>query len=152
MEKLSVESAIQFAIDQEIQAAELYASLLLKSTDPKAQEIFAELRDMEIVHKENLEQFDHDDFMKRHSDQPLLDLKLTDYMVEVQADQNLSFQETLILAAQREQKTYALYTKLANEFKFDETLYTLFSLLAREELLHKDQIETLYDDTVLSQN
>ncbi len=152
MDKLSVEEAIQFAIEQEIQAAELYALLLDKSTDPKAQEIYTELRDMEIVHKENLESFDTSEFNKRHAEQPLLNLKLTDYLVEKTATENLSFQDTLILAAQREQKTYALYAELAEKFKYDEILYKLFSLLAREELLHKDQIETLYDDTVLSQN
>jgi len=152
MDNVTVESAIQFAVDQEIQAADLYASLLEKSKDPKAQEIFAELRDMEIVHKENLESFDNNDFKKRHSDQPLLNLKLTDYLVEVKPGENLSFQQTLILAAQREQKTYALYAELADKFQFDEILLKLFTLLAREELLHKDQIESLYDDTVLSQN
>ena len=152
MENISVEEAIQFAIEQEIQAAELYAALLEKSTDPKAQEIYAELRDMEIVHKENLEHFDSVEFLKRHTDQPLLDLKLTDYLVEKQATENLSFQDTLILAAQREQKTYALYAELAHKFEYDEILHNLFALLAREELLHKDQIEALYDETVLSQN
>ncbi|MEA3288528.1 MAG: ferritin family protein [Candidatus Marinimicrobia bacterium] len=152
MNTSSVEEAIQFAIEQEIQAAELYSSLLEKSTDPKAQEIYAELRDMEIIHKENLENFDHIEFLKRHADQPLLDLKLTDYLVEKQPAENLSFQDTLILAAQREQKTYALYAELASKFEYDEILHNLFSLLAREEQLHKDQIEALYDETVLSQN
>ncbi len=152
MDKLSVGEAIQFAIEQEIQAAELYAFLLKKTTNPKTQEIYAELRDMEIVHKNNLEDFDTGAFKERHAEEPLLDLKLTDYLVEKTPSDNLSFQDTLILAAQREQKTYTLYTDLAKKFKYDEQLYNLFSLLAREEQLHKDQIESLYDDTILDQN
>ena len=152
MEKVSVEEAIQFAISQEIQAANLYESLLSQAKDPRTTELFAELRDMEIQHRENLEAFDILAFRKRHDEQPLLDLKLTDYLVEQDPNAELNYQETLILAAQREQKTFAMYTAMAMRFEYDDTLKNLFTLLAREEMLHKDQIESLYDDTVLNQN
>lgn len=148
----SLEEAINFAIKQEIQAAELYDSLLNLTSDPKAKEICAELRDMELKHKANLENFDTVEFKTRHTDQALLDLKLTDYLVEMDTSKKLSFQEILIVAAQREQRAVALYTKLADQFSFDVQLTNLFSLLVREEQLHKDQVETLYDDTILSQN
>ena len=152
MEKPSIEEAINFAIEQEIQAAELYASLLNMTSDPKAKEIYQELHEMELRHKENLENFDTTDFNKRHVDHPLLDLKLTDYLVEKDPSRELSYQEVLILAAKREQRAVALYSKLAKQFELDARVANMFNMLAREEQLHKDQVEILYDDTVLSQN
>jgi len=51
----SLEQAIQFAIERETEAEQMYQKLIRLAEDPKAKELFQELRDMEAQHRQNLQ-------------------------------------------------------------------------------------------------
>ena len=51
----------------------------------------------------------------------------------------------------REEKSYKLYTSLAQQGK-DPSIAKLFQLLAQEELKHKNRLEKEYDEVILKEN
>ena len=80
-----------------------------------------------------------------------LNLKISEYMVEVVAAADMSFQDALILAMKREQAATALYTNLAQTVE-EASLQDLFSQLAKEESAHKARFENLYEENFMSEN
>ena len=82
----------------------------------------------------------------------VLDLKIGDYLVEVNtARDDMSYQESLIIAMKEEKSAFKLYSDLAamtanNEFK------QMFLMLAQEEAKHKLRFEIEYDDNILQEN
>jgi len=77
------------------------------------------------------------------------DLNLSDFIAEVEAAPNLNLQQAMIVAMKREEAAAALYERLAavgGETK------SLFEALANEERKHKLQIETEYDEHILTEN
>ena len=86
-----------------------------------------------------------------NAEKKVLDLKLSDYLVDVEADKNLDFQAALILAMKREKAAFRLYTDLAGQTD-DAGLKETFLGLAQEEAKHKLRFEVEYDDEILKEN
>jgi rubrerythrin len=80
-----------------------------------------------------------------------VDMKIADYLVDVEASPDMSFQDALVLAMKREKAANALYTNLAATID-DANLAELFSQLAKEEAAHKLRFEELYEKNFLSEN
>ncbi len=147
MEEFSYEDVVQYAINQEIESAELYHDLADRTRDPRAKEIFKQLEEMEKEHRRTLENFDLQAFAQ-HPEEEYVDFRLTDYMVEIPPTRELDFQQALILAAKREDKTRQLYENMANRMASFPKGRDLFLLLAKEEGRHKHIIEDLYDQII----
>ena len=81
----------------------------------------------------------------------VIDLKISDYLVEVEADKNISYQDALIVAMKRERAAFKLYSDLAEKVSEDE-LRQVFLGLAKEEAKHKLFFESEYDERVLRDN
>jgi rubrerythrin len=81
----------------------------------------------------------------------VLDLKISDYLVEIQPTKKMSYQDALMLAMQREKASFRLYSDLARQSD-DASVRTLFQGLAQEEARHKLRFEVEYDDHVLKEN
>ena len=147
MEEFSLEDVVQYAINQEIESAELYHDLADLVKDPRAKEIFRELEEMEKEHRRTLENFDLKSFSS-HPEEEYVDFRLTDYMVDIPPTSELDFQKALILAAKREDKTRQLYENMANRLASNAEGRELFLLLAKEEGRHKHILEDLYDRVI----
>ena len=80
-----------------------------------------------------------------------MDLKIGDYLTDVEPGPNLNYQEALIVAMKKEKASFKLYIDLA-AITDNENLRSVFSLLAQEEAKHKLRFEIEYDDYVLSEN
>ena len=81
----------------------------------------------------------------------ILDLKIADYLIDVAPSQNLTYQESLILAMKREKASFKLYNDLASITNNLDLRITLLSI-AQEEAKHKLKIELEYDEKILTQN
>ncbi|MBI4525920.1 MAG: hypothetical protein HY695_19155 [Deltaproteobacteria bacterium] len=81
----------------------------------------------------------------------VLDLKLSDYLVEVDASDNLSYQDALIIAMKRERAAFKLYSDMAEKVT-DANLKQVSVGLAKEEAKHKLFFKTEYEDRVLMHN
>ena len=111
---------------------------------------FLEMADEEKKHVRMLENFrpDHVEKVKLNK---IPNLKISDYLVDSEFSPDMSYQNLLILAMKREEKSYRLYTVLAEKGE-DPSLQKLFQILAQEELKHKNRLEKEYDDHVLMEN
>ena len=68
-----------------------------------------------------------------------------------QADQDLDYQQALIVAMKKEKAAFKLYSDLAASTD-DENLRTILLGLAQEEAKHKLRFEIEYDEQFLSEN
>jgi hypothetical protein len=84
-------------------------------------------------------------------EQEVLDLKISDYLVEVGATENISYQDALIVAMKRERAAFELYTDMAAQVP-ESHLKEVLQGLAKEEAKHKLFFESEYDDRVLMDN
>ena len=84
-------------------------------------------------------------------EQEVLDLKISDYLVEVDATDDISYQDALIVAMKRERAAYELYRDMAEKIP-ESKLREVFVGLAQEEARHKLFFESEYDERVLMDN
>ncbi|MCF7809015.1 MAG: ferritin family protein [Candidatus Marinimicrobia bacterium] len=142
---MNMSEIVEMCIDQEQQAIDLYTMAMDQAKDDAARQKFQELVDMETVHKVSLKSFE----IERYIDLPPADLKVTDYLMEPTMNDNLTTQEILIVAAKREDKTAKMYQDLADHFSADKKLNTFFQMMADEELRHKHDLESEYEQEFL---
>jgi rubrerythrin len=138
---------IQFAISKEQEAIDLYSDMAGRVRSPGSKVMFKELADMEKGHKAKLEKVDKTYFAKKKVEVPL-DLKISDYLVDVQLKSDSSYQDILLYAAKRERAAYDLYTDLAQVYASVPEIKKMFAVLAQEEAGHKLKLEREYDDNV----
>ena len=138
---------IRLAIDNEQKAADLYAGMASRSDSPAAKAHFEQLANMERGHKLKLETMDFAFFESRQVSPPQ-DLKISDYLVDVELKPDSSYQDTLLFAAKCEKAAAELYTDLAGEYESVPEVSNMFQVLAQEEAHHKFTIEREYDDKV----
>jgi len=81
----------------------------------------------------------------------VVDLKITDYLVEAPLAADSDLQDVLIVAGKREKSSHDLYAALA-EVAEDEDTRKVFRFLANEEAAHKNQVESLYEQLILREN
>ena len=84
-------------------------------------------------------------------EQEVLDLKISDYLVEVEASDNITYQDALIIAMKRERAAYELYSDMAAKVP-ESHLKEVLEGLAIEEAKHKLFFEAEYDERVLMDN
>lgn len=142
---------IDFAIQNEIDAAELYErySNLVKSKPQK--ELLKSLGSMERSHAQRLRDF--------HSGAPLVfanaveasDMQISDYQVDVRLNEYSTLEDVFVFAMKSEQKAYELYTGLAN-LEEDPHIKMLFHGLAQDEKGHKALLEGEYEKGIMQEN
>ena len=146
----TIEDIIAFAIDREGEAYLFYYDLSNGATDPRVRNLFREFAADEQSHREKLLAF-------RDCGSPLLstdvgrDMRIADYLIDIEPEQVVDFQRALIFAMQNEKKAFQLYTNLA-EIATDPMCHELALSLAREEANHKLHIEIEYDEYILTDN
>lgn len=146
----SVDQALQFAIDREQEAIEFYSGLAGKATGAGMQEVFKGFAAEEAKHKSKLLSIKQGGQFKP-AEQKVADMKIADYLAEVQPSADMDLQAALTVAMQREKKAYLLYRDLAATVAGGEFV-EVFNALAQEEAGHKLYLETMYDEVVLTEN
>ncbi|MBI5326570.1 MAG: ferritin family protein [Ignavibacteriae bacterium] len=150
MNKETFNDIIKFAIERELEAAIFYKDMANKTKLEANIVLFLELEKMEMGHAETLKKFKNEGWEKL--DLPgIPDLKISDYMETPDVNDGMTYQEAIVLAMKREKASAKLYTDLAKEFS-DNEAKNLFLRLANEESNHKFQLESLYDDEILTEN
>jgi len=146
----SVDAVLDFAILREQEAFDLYHGLASQTSDPKLAVLFTSFAKVEAGHKLKLEGIKEGTTYLPVRQNPV-NLKIADYLVEVEPSPDMSFQDALVLAMKREQAANSLYTNLAATIS-EPLLAELFSQLAKEEAAHKLRFENLYEENFLSEN
>jgi len=151
MEKFaSVNDALDFAIDREQEAYEMYTELAAQMKNPGIKATFTQFAGEELGHKAKLESVKAGKKLEPVK-KKILDLKIGDYLVDIKPKKGMSYQEALILAMKREHAAYTMYKDFASRAP-DNEIQTLFLGLAQEEAKHKLRFEVEYDENILKDN
>jgi rubrerythrin len=145
-----IEELINFAIDKEREAIAFYENLARKVEDPVMKDAILSMADEERKHEKLLMNLTPKklEFVRDVKKQ---DLKLSDYLVETPFTKDSTYQDLLIIAMKREEKSHALYSDL-EERASDDATRKLFTLLKGEELKHKTRLEKEYEEKVMWEN
>lgn len=151
MAETTLHDIIEFAIKREKEAVEFYRYLQGEAPFTAAKNMLADLEAMERGHitvLENIEQKGEADLVPSK----VADLKISNFLVVPEKpDNELDYQDILILAMKREEASYSLYTDLAARAAGTETEKVLLKI-ASEEAGHKLRFESLYDEHILKEN
>jgi rubrerythrin len=150
MEFTNFEDVIKFAIAREEDAIEAYGGMSEKAKSPGLKELMLELQEEEKNHKKLLVELTPQKIAALNPER-VLDLKISDYLVEEPPGPDMNFQDLLIFAAKKEQSAVDLYTKLKNSSD-DPDLQKLFDFMVEQEKAHKYKLEVEYEEHVLEED
>jgi rubrerythrin len=150
METKTFEQVIEFAIQREEEAFKAYGDMVEMAETPGLKTLLAELQDEERNHKKLLQDLT-DEKIESLKVKDVIDLKISDYLVEEQPSADMNFQDLLILAAKKEQMAVELYSSLAEQSE-QEDIKKLFEFLVMQEKSHKLKLEKEYETRVLDEN
>jgi rubrerythrin len=146
----SVDEILDYAIGREQAAHDFYMDLATKMEQRGMKDIFVQFAGEELGHKAKLTSIKDGKRLLPHKDK-VLNLKIAEYVVDVDPNEELDYQKALILAMKREKSSYKMYLDLSNSVD-DEELQQTFASLAQEEARHKLRFEIEYDDYILAEN
>ena len=147
MDEKKFNEVLQFAIEKEIGTYNLYTMCKQVAKYSGAKELFAELAEEEEKHRELLEHVSVEKVFQGKLD-PIPDLRISDYLIDVQCQADSSYADILRLVMKNEEHSVKLYNDL-KESCMDGDLKRLFEFLAHEEAKHKLKFEKIYDDEIL---
>ncbi len=145
-----VNDILDFAIDEEQKAMDFYMNLAKTAKNDDMRAAFEGFAQEEMGHKTKLVQVKETGVMEG-SKEKVADLKIADFSVNVKATPEMTYQEALVLAMNKEKAAFKLYTTLSERVN-DVALKELFQSLALEESKHKLRFELEYDEFVLREN
>jgi len=146
----SADAVLDFAIEKEEEAFRFYDDLAEKMAPKHMKEVFHSFALEEKGHKAKLESVKKGKKLQQ-AQRKIEDLKIGDYLPDVETTDDMTYQDALIIAMKAEKAAYKLYSDLAQTIS-DANLKELFLLLAQEEARHKLRFEVEYDDHVLREN
>jgi rubrerythrin len=146
----SVDELLDFAIGKEEEAAELYTRLGRQTEKSWMRQVFEEFAQEEKGHKAKLQAVKEGKHLLPAAGK-VMDLKIADYVMDVEPSSDLDYQDALILAMKAEKAAFRLYSDLAAATD-DEALRATLLALAQEEAKHKLRFEIEYDDHILTGN
>ncbi len=146
----NIEEILDFAIENEIIAAEFYDKLSDQAKSKSMKETFEKFSKEERGNEARLKKIKSEGVFKAQKED-ILDMKMSDYLVKSKTKGKMTYQDALILAMKREKAAYKLYKRLAKSAPTKE-LKIIFTKLATEEANHKMNFEIEYDDYIYIDN
>jgi len=144
----SLEEILRFAIRKEADAATAYR-IAADRANPGVKKFFEELAEEEEKHRKKLEKFD----LKKIGQVKLKETKglgISERMDDIPFGPELTYEELLRMAIKNEEKSQKLYASTA-KLVTDSNLKKLLLILAQEESTHKERLEKVYDDEILTE-
>ena len=145
-----INEILDFAIEAEQRAVDLYSGLSEKAVVKDMKEVFMEFACEEMSHKARLLKIKEEGILDL-PEEKVNDLKISDYTGTVKPGGDMDYRDALVLAMSQEKAAFKLYSKLAERAP-DEQFKNLFLALAQEEAKHKLRFELEYDEYVLRDN
>ena len=136
---------IEFAAMREEEAHAFYKDLAEKTDDPYLKQLFSDFAAEELKHKNRLIDIDKGGVERifKKIIEKVNDLHVVENINDVEPGPEMAFQDALVLAMKREDKSNHLYSLLA-ELAEDNDISLLFLGLSQEEARHRLRLETAY--------
>ena len=147
MDLIKYQEVIQFAIEKEIGAFNFYTKASQGAKYSGAKDLFVDLAKEEEGHRKLLENLTVEKIAQLKME-AVPDLKISDYMVDVEFKPDLSYADILRVAMKMEERSLKLYSDLEGSSK-EEEMKKLFAFLAQQEAKHKFRLEKIYDEEIL---
>jgi rubrerythrin len=144
----SVDSVVNFAIEKEEKAMDFYQRCADRAKNQGIKQFFLEMVGEEERHRNLLKDL-NPSLLGDIKLEKVEDLRISDYLIDVQFRDELTYQEALTLAMKKEEKAHAFYLGWKDKCMHEKTA-RLFEMLANEELKHKRKIENIYDEEILT--
>jgi hypothetical protein len=145
----NLEAIIDFAIEKENEAAEFYNTISKNEENfSGSKKMFAEFAQEERKHEKLLQDFKTEGITKSMDEYKfkwITDIKRSDYLVDLEYEKGMAYNEILLLAMKREEKALKLYNDFLEQADTEEGK-KVFKVLCQEEAKHKLALETMYDD------
>ncbi len=145
----NLEAIIDFAIEKEREAAAFYDNISKNEEDfSGSKKMFAEFAVEEQKHEKILQDFKTKGISKSLQEYQLkwiTDIKRSDYLVDLEYEKGMPYNEILLLAIKREENALRLYNDFLEKADTEESK-KLFKVFCQEEAKHKLALETIYDD------
>jgi rubrerythrin len=152
MEFGSIDEILSFAVDKEKEAVDFYLALAKEATRASLKETFERFAKEEEKHVALLSDISGNKAkIDSYEFKTITDLKISDYMVEVEYEEGMPMPEILKLAMKREENAVKLYSMLADQTDNEEAK-KVFMILVQEESKHKLGLESMYDDYLADQD
>lgn len=141
----TLKDALNYAMDKEKKANELYLLFRGKVRDDGAKALLKDLADQELGHWKMIQEALLTGTVEGIGAKAKgRDLQVSDYMVEIELTADSTPQDIMVFAMQMEKKAFDFYNSLLARYGGTE-LEALFSRLAREEMRHKEILEKEYE-------
>ncbi|MBC7358152.1 Rubrerythrin [Desulfacinum infernum DSM 9756] len=144
----SFDDVVNFAIRKEELAMDFYQKCADRAKNPGIREFFLEMVEEEKKHRKLLQDLDPAG-LKDFTLDKVEDLKISDYLMDVEFREDMTYQEALTLAMKKEEKAHLFYSAWKDKCLHEKTA-KVFEMLAQEEIKHKRKIENIYDEEILS--
>jgi rubrerythrin len=151
MRNSNYQEFLEFAIDNEKEAAALYEKYAGIVASAAQKKLLQEMAAMERAHEQKLKELARSGMLNLLDGKSTPDLHISDYLVEVEIKQNSPLEDVFVYAMKAEQKAHELYSMLAEKAD-DPAIQELFNRLANEEKKHKYSLESEYDKGILTEN
>lgn len=146
-----IEEIIIFAIKKEEEAYTLYTSVAKTTNSPAVKKLMEEIAKDELGHKKALKDLSKAEELLSYNIEQVPDLKLSDPLIAHKIDEKSDIQSVLTFAMKEEKAAYDLYIQMSKAATNDKHV-TIYQKLAQMELVHKNKLESLYDDMFYSDN
>jgi rubrerythrin len=149
-----IEQILEQAIQFEEDAYSFYSDAIGMVERPHIRTVLQDMAAEETKHKEKLQALlagDTSRIISANRQDQVQDLKLAEYLVARPLAPGASLQDVLIVAMHREKSSNEFYSTMA-EIAEGEDARSLFDFLAEEEMVHKNKVESLYDEVVYQDN
>ncbi len=146
----NINDILDFAMQSEQEAVDFYNQLSENASNEEMKQVFLQFATEEMGHKKRLANLKEQGIYKGRTEE-VADLKIADYVVEVEPKPDMSYEEALVVAMKKEKAAFRLYSDLAKKAPNDE-IKAVFDSLAIEESKHKLRFELEYDDIVYREN
>ena len=135
----SVDEILDFAIKEEQEAADFYMDLAGKMDKSWMKEVFEDFSAEERGHMQKLISVKMGQQLLPAAEK-VMNLKIADYLVDVEPSEEMGYQDALILAMKKEKAAFKIYTDLAAAAK-EKDIKELLLSLAQDEARHKLRFE-----------
>lgn len=144
------EEIIKFAIEKEEEAIQSYGKMMNMAKTQSLKKMLQELQDEEKSHKTLLQNVSKEK-LDSSEIKDIVDLHISDYLVEESLSVEMSLQDLLIFAAKKEEKAIEFYSDLMVKAEREE-IKKLFEFLVQQEKSHKLRLENEYEDHFLEED
>lgn len=142
-----LQDIIDFAINKEQEAMDFYSDLANRVKNKAIAEELQKMVGVEQEHRDRLKAMDVGEASKTTA-QPAQNLKIADYLVDLEPTPDMSWQDVVHVAMKRELAAMNLYTDLAKTVT-DQNAKQMFENLAADESAHKLYFEKVWDDEIM---